>query len=65
MVNKSTNICKANNNFSLQIIKYRKNTTYDVGHPYYGLGQAQTCGGLKPVNGIPTPPFSSVYKYYF
>ena len=28
-------------------------TTYDVGNPYPGgLGQAYTCGGVKPVNVI-------------
>jgi hypothetical protein len=30
-------------------------TTYDVGNPEPGLGQAQTCGGIKLANGIPTP----------
>ena len=30
------------------------NTTYDVGNPSHDLGQAQTCGGFLPVNGIPT-----------
>jgi hypothetical protein len=29
-------------------------TTYDVGHPCPGLGQAQQRDGVKPVNGIPT-----------
>lgn len=28
--------------------------TYDVGNPSLGLGKAQSCGGVKPVNGIPT-----------
>jgi hypothetical protein len=28
--------------------------TYDVGNPDPGLGQAQKCGRVKPVNGIPT-----------
>jgi len=30
--------------------------TYD-GNPGPGLGQAQKCGGVKRVNGIPTPRF--------
>ena len=29
-------------------------TTYDVGNPEPGLGQAQTCGEIKLTNGIPT-----------
>ena len=28
--------------------------TYDFGYPNPGLEQAQNCGGVKPVNGIPT-----------
>jgi hypothetical protein len=32
-----------------------KNTTInDVGNPGPGLGQAQKCDGVKPLNGIPT-----------
>jgi hypothetical protein len=27
-------------------------TTYDVGNPGPGFGQALTCGGVKSVNGI-------------
>ena len=27
---------------------------YDVGNPGPGLGQALKCGGVEPVNGIPT-----------
>jgi hypothetical protein len=30
----------------------QKNMTCDVGNPGPGLGQAQKCGGVKPVNGI-------------
>jgi len=29
-------------------------TSYDVGNPGPGLGQAQKCGGVKPVKGIST-----------
>jgi hypothetical protein len=32
----------------------KNTTTYDVGSP--GLEQAQLCGGVKPVNWIPTLP---------
>jgi hypothetical protein len=28
--------------------------TYEVGNPGHGLGQAEKCGGVKPVNGIAT-----------
>ena len=43
MVNNSTNINKTNNNHSPQLTKHKKkNTTYDVGNPGPGLGQAQT-----------------------
>ena len=31
-----------------------KKTTYDVGNPGPGLGQAQTCRGVKPGNEITT-----------
>ena len=31
-----------------------KTTTYDIGNPCSGLGQAQICGGIRLVNGIPT-----------
>jgi hypothetical protein len=30
--------------------------TYDIGNPGLGLGQAQKCGRVKLVNGIPTLP---------
>ena len=30
--------------------------TYDIGNLGPGLGQAQKCGRVKPVNGIPTLP---------
>jgi len=30
--------------------------TCDVGHPGPGLGQAEKCGGVKLVDGIPTLP---------
>jgi hypothetical protein len=32
----------------------KKTTTYEVGNTNPGLGQAQTYGGVKPVNEIPT-----------
>jgi hypothetical protein len=32
----------------------KKTTTYDLGNPFPGLGQAQKCGGLNRVIGIPT-----------
>jgi hypothetical protein len=27
---------------------------YDIGNPDLSLGQVHNCGGVKPVNGIPT-----------
>ena len=54
MVNNSTKI-KMNNRLSPQLLNIEKTTTYDVGNPGPCLGQAQQCGGVKPVNGIPTP----------
>ena len=33
---------------------FPQTTTYDDGNPGSGLGQAQTCGGVKPLNGTPT-----------
>ena len=57
MVNNSANINKTNNHISLQPIAHKKKTmTYDVVNPGPGLGQAQKCGRVKLVDGIPTPP---------
>jgi hypothetical protein len=56
MVNNSTNINKINNHLSSLLTEHKKNMTYDVGNPDSGIGQAQKCGGVKPVNGIPTLP---------
>ena len=30
--------------------------TYDIGNPGPGLGEAQKCGGVEPVNGVSNPP---------
>ena len=39
---------KRNNQQSPQIIEHKKNpTTYDIGNPGPGLGQAQKCGGVN------------------
>ena len=43
----STHINKTN-------IKHKETMTFDVGNPAPGLGQAQKCGRIKRVNGIPT-----------
>jgi hypothetical protein len=53
----SININKSSNPLSLQIIN--KTTTYNVENPGHCLGQAQTYGGVKPVNEIPTPPLDN------
>ena len=52
----STNINKQNNHLSSQLNSLNtKTTTSDVGNPGPGLGQAQQCGRVKPINGIPVP----------
>ena len=44
-----------NNHLSLQLIGTFKNTmTYDIRNPGPGLGQAQTYGRVKLLNGIST-----------
>ena len=48
-INKTTTI--ASHFKSTNIVK---NTTYDVRNPGPGMGQAESCGGVKLVNGIPT-----------
>jgi len=49
MVTNSTNINKANNYLSPQLIEHKKTTTNDVGKPGHGLGQTLTYGGVKPL----------------
>ena len=53
--NNLTNINKTNNYLSSQLIKHDKDQ--DVGNSCSGLGQTQTCDGVKPLNGIITYPF--------
>jgi hypothetical protein len=51
-------INKTNNHLShFQIIELIIDNTYEVGNPVAGLGQAQTCGGVKQINGIPNPSY--------
>jgi len=38
----------------LNPLNIKKTMTYEFGNPDPGLGQAHTCGGIKPVNGTPT-----------
>jgi hypothetical protein len=53
MVNNFTNINKTNNHLSPQSIEHKKKTMiYDVGNPGPSLGQAQQCGGVKPLIGF-------------
>jgi hypothetical protein len=40
-------------------------TTYGIENPGPGLGQAQTYGGVKLVNKIPTLPLLKAYRCYF
>jgi hypothetical protein len=41
-----------NNTSHLKQLNRKTSMTYSVGNP--GLRQASKCGGVKPVNGIPT-----------
>jgi hypothetical protein len=50
MIDNSINIHKTNKHL---LIEHTKTMAYDVGNPVSGLGQAQKCGWVKPVNGIP------------
>jgi hypothetical protein len=56
-----------NNHLAPHTIEHEKTTTYDVGNPCPGLGQAQKCGSFKPViNGIsfiPLLDFQRQYRY--
>ena len=39
-----------------ETIEHKEKTmTYDVRNPSSGLGQAQQCGGMKEMHGIPPP----------
>jgi hypothetical protein len=53
MVNNFTNINKISHLNPLQTKKGGGAMAYDVGNPDPGMGQAQKCGGVKLVNGIP------------
>jgi hypothetical protein len=60
MVSNSTNINKTNIHLSHQLIKQTKpRHTYHDGNPSTDVGQAQKCGRVKPVNGIPNLPHDS------
>ena len=50
---------KTNNHLSPSLTEYKKIMIYGVGNVGPDLSQAQTCGGVKPVNGIPTPPLDN------
>ena len=52
MVNNYTNI---NNYFRTPITEHKITTTYDAGNPDPCLGQTQTCGWVKLVNGTQCP----------
>ena len=57
MVNNSNKIStKQTTTCQLKNIEHKKKTiTYGIGNSGPGLGQAQQCGRVKPINGIPTP----------
>jgi hypothetical protein len=54
MVNNSTNSNKTITSH-LNTLNIANTTTYGVENPDPGLGQAQKCGSVKPVNGSPIP----------
>jgi hypothetical protein len=51
MINNSTNINKTRNHLS-HLLK----NTHDMENPGPDLGQAQKCGGIKPVIDFPSLP---------
>ena len=64
MVINFTNINKTNNHFSSELTEQNKvTTTYEVGHPGSGFGQAQKCGSVKPANDISTCCYFRMLEY--
>ena len=55
MVNNSTNINETNSILSLQVIEHKKTMKSGVGNLGPASWQAQKCGWVKLVTGIPTP----------
>jgi hypothetical protein len=58
MVINSTNINKNEQSplILTELTEHKDTATCDVGNPGLGLEQAQRCGEVKPVNGIPALP---------
>jgi hypothetical protein len=56
MVINSTKFNKTKLHSSPQLTQHKKTTTY-----YLELGQPNKCGGLKPVNEIPTLPLDNCF----
>ena len=58
MINNSTNINKTNNHISPQIMEQKKRARHMAlkSRSWLKLRQAQTCGGVKPINWIPFLP---------
>ena len=54
-------IAKWTSTSCLHSLNTNKITTYDIGNPGYDLGQAQHCGEVNPVNGIPLDTCVHVY----
>jgi hypothetical protein len=44
----------------LKSLNIKMTTTYGIGNPGPGFGQAQTYGGVKLANGIPTLPLLKI-----
>jgi hypothetical protein len=57
-------VALSTNNKSInQLIEYNKTTsTFEVGNLSHGLREAHTCGGVKPVNVIPTQSQGWFYR---
>ena len=56
MVNNSTYINKANNYLSSQLIEHKKDHDIQCWKLGTSLEQGQKSGGIKPINGMTTPP---------
>jgi len=56
MVNNLSLSTKQTTTSHFKLLNTTKISTYDVGNPCPGLGNEDTCGGVKPVNGIPIVP---------
>jgi hypothetical protein len=49
--------------FHLNSLNIKKTMIYDEGNSGPGLGQAQKCDRVKPLNEIPAPPLDNLIDY--